>query len=84
MSRRVEQPVAGIILRIRAEETPFPVVGERAEAAIGRLERGQRLALRQERQSMSAAAAAAVFEIQDVAARLADEELQRPYSGVLS
>src|SRR6266702_7613264 len=76
----IRQPVAGIMLGIAAQHPPLALVGERCPShtvslAIG-LERGHRLLLRQEGDPVATPFAGAILEIEDVAAGLADKELQ--------
>ncbi|MGY4185222.1 hypothetical protein ACVI1I_001994 [Bradyrhizobium sp. USDA 4459] len=72
----IRQPVASIILGIAAQHPPLALVGQRGPALPIRLDRRHCLLLRQEGDPVTAALASAVLEIENVAAVLADEELQ--------
>jgi len=77
---RIRQPVAGIVLGIAAEHPSPALVGQRRPghrlSLAVRLERRHRLLLREEGDAVTATSAGAVLEIENVAAGLADKELQ--------
>src|SRR3954447_5743662 len=77
---RVRQPVAGIMLGIAAQHATFALGGQRPPGPALSLSVGfdcrHGLLFGQERDTMAAAFAGAVLEIDDVAAGLADKKLQ--------
>src|SRR5262249_1379337 len=72
----LEQPVGGMEAGIGAENTALASIRQRLACRAAAFDRRQRDPLWHERQSAAAAAAGAIFEIEDVCASLADKELQ--------
>ena len=80
---RIGQPIAGIILRIRTERALLGPTRLRKPAFAARLDHRQGDALRQESQLVATAAAESIFEIDHIAAALADEKLQNISFGLI-